>query len=324
MEMARYLLKRSLQLVLAVFIASTVVFFLLRLLPGDAVSSIVGIDATPEQIEAARRELGLDRHPIVQYTDWISGVLTGDFGNSYLSKLPVLPEVIRRLPVTLPLSLAAFALATVVAVPLGVMAAVRRRRASGLVISAGINVGVATPVFWVGILLIWLFALALGWLPAGGFPRRGWADPVTATRSLILPVLTVAFAMTVVLVRYVRSAILDVLGQDYLRTSVALGYTPAQARRRHAIRNAAVPVIAIMAIELATSLLGAVVVENVFALPGLGSQLLEAVRTRDLPTVQGIVFLIMVFVLAIGFIADVVQRLVDPRLVSQAAERAGV
>lgn len=319
--MLRYIVRRILLLLLAAALASTLVFFLLRLLPGDAAGALTGVGATQEQIEQARHELGLDRPLTTQYLDWAGGILTGDLGTSHLSRLPVLPEVVRRLPITIPLSLAAFAIAVILSTAIGALAAVKHRSAAGTVISALVNIGVATPVFWIGILFIWIFSLSLGWLPAGGFPRHGWADPLAAVRALALPTLTIALAMTVVLIRYVRSAVLDVLGQDYLRTAVALGYTRRQAFWRHGLRNAAGPVLAIMAIELATSLLGAVVVENVFAVPGLGSQLLDAVRLRDLPVVQSIVFLIMVVVLVIGFLADLVQRLVDPRLVLQQESR---
>lgn len=315
--LARYVVRRLALLVLAVFVASTIVFFLLRLLPGDAAATLAGVGATPEQIQATRHELGLDRPLLVQYADWLGGVLGGDFGVSHLSKMPILPEILRRLPITVPLSLAAFVIAVAASLAIGSVAAIRRNRASGIVVSAAVNVAVATPSFWVGILLILVFAQWLDWLPAGGFPRRGWAEPGRAITSLVLPTLTIAFVMTAILIRYVGAAVLDVLSQDYLRTAVALGYSPVQAFRRHAWHNMAGALIAIMMVELATSLLGAVVVENVFALPGLGSLLLDAVRARDLPVVQGIVYLIMVVVLVIGFLGDVLQRVIDPRLLEQ-------
>jgi peptide/nickel transport system permease protein len=173
---------------------------------------------------------------------------------------------------------------------------------------------VAVPVFWVGVLLVLVFALTLGWLPSGGFPRQGWDDPAAAVRSLALPVVTVAVAMSAVMVRYVRSATLDVLDQDYLRTARSLGYSRWQALRRHGLRNAAVPVVSILGIELATSLLGAVVIENVFALPGLGTLLLTSVTGRDLPVVQTLVLALTAVVLLMNALVDMLQRVIDPRL----------
>jgi peptide/nickel transport system permease protein len=309
-----YASRRVLLLALAAFLASSAVFFLLRILPGDAALNMAGLEATPEQVQATRHRLGTDRPLVVQYGAWIGGMASGDLGISYFNKLPVSREIGRRLAVTLPLSLLAFALATVVSFPMGILAATKRRSPLGIGISALSSVGVAVPVFWAGIILVWVFALKAHIFPAGGFPTDGWAEPRAALSSLVLPVVTIAIVMSSTLVRYVRSAILDVLGQDYLRTARALGYSAREARWRHGVRNAAVPIVSILSIELSTSLLGAVVVENVFAIPGLGAMLLEGVKTRDLPVVQDIVFMITFFVLLIGFLADMAQRLIDPRL----------
>jgi len=199
-------------------------------------------------------------------------------------------------------------------VPVGFIAAYRSRRWYGLALSALSQLGIAVPVFWIGVLLITAFALQLRVLPAGGFPRDDWADPLDAIRSLALPVITVAIVMSASITRYVRSAVLDVLGSDYLRTSRALGATFPSAMWHHGLRNASVPVISILGIELATTFLGAVVVENVFALPGLGSMLLKAIAQHDYPDIQGILFVSTFAVLVIGFLADLAQRLVDPRL----------
>ncbi|WP_448630463.1 ABC transporter permease [Cellulomonas soli] len=244
----------------------------------------------------------------------MSGLVTGDLGTSFVSRLPVADLVAARLPVTVPLSLAAFVLAVLLSVPLGVVAAVHRRGPVGVAVSAVAQLGVAVPVFWVGVLLVWVFALRLGWLPPGGFPREGWADPGAAIRALVLPVVTVAIAMSSVMVRYVRSATLDVLDQDYVRTARSLGYGRWRALSRHGLRNGAVPVVAILGVELATSLLGAVVVENVFALPGLGTLLLDSVQGRDLPVVQALVLGITATVLVVNVVVDLAQHAIDPRL----------
>lgn len=312
--MIRYIVRRLALLMLSAALASSAVFFLLRTLPGDAALAMAGIEATPEQVAATRRQLGTDQPVPLQYFMWLGGLARGDFGISYLSKLPVAGEIERRLAVTLPLSLLAFGLASLLSFPLGLAAAVKRRGPLGVGISALSSLGVAVPVFWVGIILVWLFALELQLFPAGGFPLEGWSEPAAALQSLALPVVTIAVFMSATMIRYVRSSVLDILGQDYLRTARSLGYSARQARWRHGLRNAAVPIVSIMSMELSTSLLGAVVVENVFAIPGLGAMLLDGVKNRDLPVVQDIIFMITFFVLMIGFLADIAQRAIDPRL----------
>lgn len=301
-------------LLISLVLASVVVFVVLRLLPGDAAGASLGVGTTTDQLESLRSELGTDQPVPVQYVQWVGDLVRGDLGDSFTSRQPVADLVAAKLPITVPLSLAAFVLATVVSVPLGVIAAVYRRGPVGVAVSAVSQLGVAVPVFWIGVLLVLVFALKLGWLPSGGFPRQGWDDPGAAVRSLVLPVITVAVAMSAVMVRYVRSATLDVLDQDYLRTARSLGYSRWQALRRHGLRNAAVPVVSILGIELATSLLGAVVIENVFALPGLGTLLLTSVTDRDLPVVQTLVLALTAVVLVMNALVDVAQRVIDPRL----------
>lgn len=309
---------RVASLVASLLLASVVVFVVLRLLPGDSTGASLGVGATGEQLDQLRRELGTDRPVPAQYADWIGDLVRGDLGASLVSRRPVTELIAAKLPITAPLSLAAFVLAVAVAVPLGVAAATHRHGPLGVVLSATSQLGVAVPVFWVGVLLVLVFSLVLGWLPAGGFPRAGWTDPAAAVRSLTLPVVTVAIAMSAVTVRYVRSATLDVLDQEHLRTARSLGYGRWHALARHGLRGAAVPVVAILGVELATSFLGAVVVENVFALPGLGTLLLDSVRSRDLPVVQALVLGLTALVLVINLGVDLAQRAIDPRL------RAGV
>ncbi|HAH61127.1 MAG TPA: ABC transporter permease [Treponema sp.] len=310
--MIRFLVRRLILLLLSAFAAASICFFFLRILPGDAALNLTGMEASDEQIAHARAVLGIDKPLIVQYGVWVSGILHGDFGCSYLTKLPVGAEIVRRLPVTLPLSFFAFIIASAVSVPLGILAAVKRKNAVGIGISAVSAVGVAVPSFWIGIILVWIAALRFRIFPAGGFPREGWADPVAALRSLALPVITVSTVMTAGLIRYVRSVAIDVFSQDYIRTARSLGYTAFRARIRHGLRNMAVPLLTVLGIEFTSSLLGAVVIENVFALPGLGSFLLQGVRSRDFPVVQNVIFLITLFVLVVGFCIDVLQRVIDP------------
>ncbi|WP_127573910.1 ABC transporter permease [Georgenia faecalis] len=312
--MVRYVALRLGVLLASLVLASLVVFVILRLLPGDSAGVSLGVGTTTEQLEQLRRDLGTDQPVLTQYAQWVTGILGGDAGTSFVSRMPVADLIADRLSITVPLSLGAFVLSVLISVPVGVLAAVRRRSALGLAVSTLSQLGVAVPIFWVGVLLTWVFALRLGWLPSGGFPRAGWADPAAAVEALALPVITVAVAMSSVMVRYVRSATLDVLGQDYIRTARSLGYSRTQALARHGLRNGAVPVVAILGIELATSLLGAVVVEAVFALPGLGSLLLSSVLGRDLPVVQTLVLAITAVVLLVNFAIDLLQRWIDPRL----------
>jgi peptide/nickel transport system permease protein len=309
-----YLLRRMAFLVISLLLASVLLFLLLRLLPGDPANSLLSVGATPEQIAAARHQIGSDRPLPEQFVTWLGQLATFDLGRSFVSTLPVGPEITSRLVVTVPLTLLAFALAVVVAVPVGFVAAYRSNRWYGQLLSAVSQLGIAVPVFWIGMLLITVFALHLRVLPAGGFPRDDWADPLAAVTSLALPVIAIALVMSASLIRYVRSATIDVLGSDHLRTFRALGSSFTGAMWRHGLRSAAVPVVAILGIELATTFLGAVVVENVFALPGLGGMLAQAVAEHDYPVVQGVLFVSTFGVLMIGFGADITQRILDPRL----------
>ncbi len=312
--MIPYLVRRTAILIGSLFLAAVALFVLLRLLPGDPANALLPVGATPEQIEAARRELGTDASLPSQFLSWLGGIARFDLGKSLISTLPVGPEITARLPVTVPLTLAAFVLAVLIAVPVGVLAATRAEKWYGPVINAIAQLGIAVPAFWLGLLLITVFALNLRVLPAGGFPPDGWADPGTAVQSLILPVVTIALVMSASLIRYVRAATLDVLSADYLRTARALGATAREAMWRHGLRNAAVPVIAVLAMELATTFLGAVVVESVFALPGLGGLLVRGISQHDYPVIQGVMLVSTATVLAVGFLGDVTQRLADPRL----------
>jgi peptide/nickel transport system permease protein len=312
--MTTYVLRRLAFLLLSLLMASVVLFLLLRLLPGDPANALLSVGASPEQIAAARHQIGSDRPLPEQFVQWLHQLATFHLGDSFVSSLPVGPEIASRLNVTVPLTLLSFLLSLVIALPVGFVAAHRSRTWYGSLLSGISQLGIAVPVFWVGMILITFFALRLGWLPAGGFPQDGWSDPGAAADSLVLPVITVALVMSASLIRYVRSATLDVLGSDYLRTARALGSSFTGAMWRHGLRNGAAPVISILGIELATTLLGAVVVETVFALPGLGSLLSQAVAQHDYPTIQGVLFVSTFAVLVIGFLADLVQRLIDPRL----------
>lgn len=289
-------------------------FILLRLLPGDPANALLSVGADPAQIEAARREVGSDLPLFQQFLHFLSSLARFDLGTSFVSKTPVLGEIGNRLAVTMPLTLMSFVLALIIAVPLGIVSAVKADKWYGGLISIVSQFGIAIPVFWVGILLVTIFAVNFKLFPSSGFPLKGWSNFGAALYSLLLPTITIALVMSASLLRYVRSAAQDVLGSDYLRTARALGSSFPEALIRHGIRNGSVPVISILGIELATAFLGAVVVEKVFALPGLGSMLLLAIQQRDYPNVQGVLFISTLLVLLVGFFADLLQRVIDPRL----------
>ncbi len=312
--MTVYLLRRFGFLVISLVIAMIMLFLLLRVLPGDPSNALLSVNATQEQIDAARAQVGSDQPLLEQFFTWFGSLLTLNLGSSFISTLPVGPEILARLAVTVPLTLLSFTLALLIALPAGFVAATRSNRWYGIVLSGFSQLGIAVPVFWVGILLVNVFAVNLRWLPSGGFPRDDWANPADALTSLALPVITIAFVMSASLTRYIRSATLDVIGSDYLRSARAQGARFSEAFLKHGLRNGVVPVVSILGIELATTFLGAVVVESVFTLPGLGSMLLTAIQQHDYPNIQGILFVSTLFVLIIGFAADVVQRFIDPRL----------
>ncbi len=300
-------------LVASLAVASVVVFAFLAALPGDPARVALGVNASEEAVARLRADFGLDRSLVAQYLDWVGGLLIGDPGVSYVSRAEIGPQLADRLQVTLWLVGTAMVIAVVLALPAGTLMAVRHRRLSGLVLAGVSQVGVAVPAFLAGILLITLFAVQLRWLPANGWTPP-IEDPVMFGRQLALPALSLGVVQGAVLSRYVRSAVLDVLREDFLRTARSKGLTPYRALRRHGLRNAMVPVITVLGLQLATLLIGAVVVERVFVIPGLGGLLLDAVATRDLLLVQAVVMVLVVAVLAVNFVVDVLYVVIDPRL----------
>ncbi|UFR06158.1 ABC transporter permease [Streptomyces sp. Go40/10] len=312
--MTLYVVRRAALLVVSLLAASVLIFLVLRLLPGDIAQTIGGIKATPAQVAAVRHDLGLDRPLAAQYADWIGGVVTGDFGRSVLDGTSVSGQLAEKFAVTGPLAVGAVVLALAFAVPLGIVAAVRRDSRLGGAVNALGQFGIALPTLWVGLLLVVVFAVQIRWLPAQGFPVDGWAERGQALRSLVLPWLTLALSEGAVLLRFVRSAVLEVLHQDWLRTARAKGHTRTGALVRHGLRNAAVPVVSVLGLQIAALVAGAVVVEQVFVLPGVGQMLITDVGNRDLDKVQGEILLLTGAVLVIGFLVDLAHRLIDPRL----------
>ncbi|MGV1007028.1 MAG: ABC transporter permease [Dermatophilaceae bacterium] len=307
------LLERSGICLVSLAASTALVFGFMVLLPGDPARASLGINATDETVAALRQAYGLNRPVVEQYTSWVGGLLRFDLGVSYITKAPIGPQIADRLQVSLILVLASTIIAITIAVPLGTVMAVRHRKPSGLALGALSQVGVAVPAFLAGILLITVFAVQLGWFPAGGWTPPA-QDPAQFLRQLALPALALGVVQGAVLTRYVRSAVLDVLREDYLRTARAKGLTPGRALVRHGLRNAAIPVVTVLGLQLATLLIGAVVIERVFVIPGLGSLLLDAVGSRDLLVVQDVVMVLVIAVLLINFLVDVLYLVIDPRL----------
>jgi len=309
----RFIITRLLLLVLGLFVASALIFFTLRVLPGDVAQVIGGTQATPAQIEAIRRSLGLDRNVFLQYADWVGGLLRFDLGDSLVTGSSVATEIAAKLSVTLPLALLSLIFGLLIGIPLGVVSAIRHAKASGAVIAISAQALAAVPAVWAGVLLISLFGLALRWLPTQGFPLDGWDEPGRAIRSLILPALTIGVIEGAVLLRFTRSAALDAIGQDYVRTAAAIGLTKTRALITHGLPNVMLSVISSLGLQIAGLVVGAVIVEQLFQLPGLGRMLVGDVGNRDLPKVQGDIFTLTAIVLLVGFAVDIAHRLIDPR-----------
>ena len=310
--MLRYLLRRLIVMGLSLLAASALIFSIVGLVPGDPASFMLGTGAQPETVAALRQQLGLDQPFALRYAAWLGAILQGDFGTSFTYKTPISGMILDRLQVSLPLAVLALMLAVAVALPVGLYAAGRRGRlGDGLAMGAA-HLGVALPNFWLAMLLVLVFAVNLQWLPAGGFP--GWTDPFAALRSLILPAVALALPQAAILTRVLRSALVETMGQDYIRTARAKGLTASQALRRHALRNALIPVLTILGMQFSFLLAGAIIIENVFYLPGLGRMIFQAITQRDLIVVQSAVLVLVAAVIAVTFVVDLAYAAVDPRL----------
>ncbi len=312
--MSRFLAVRALTLAAGLILASLIIFVSLRLLPGDVAQVIGGTTASPEQVEAIRVRLGLDRPLPLQYVDWLGGVFSGQLGNSVVSGTPIAAEITQKAQVTVPLTLYSLLVALAVALPFGVFAAYRRRALASRALSVLGVVAAAVPAVWAGLIGIVLFSSWLGWLPAQGFPRGGWDDPVAAIRSLTLPALTIGLIEGAILFRFVKSATLSALGAEHVRTAMSRGYTRLGALIRHGLPGVGLSVVSMLGLQVAALLVGAVVIEQLFNLPGLGRMLVADVGNRDLIKVQSTLFVLTAVILALGALIDVVHRLIDPRL----------
>ena len=311
--MGLFLLKRILTLGATLIGASIVVFLVLEILPGDAAQIMMGPDASPDAVRALAAKLGLDRPPLERYWHWVGGMLTGNLGDSYSYSSPVFDLIVERLSLTVPLALMAMALTTALALMVGIYAAARHNRLGDVGLMAVTQVGIAIPNFWFAILLILFFSVKLQWFSAGGFP--GWSEGAwPALKSLLLPAVSLAFVQAAILARITRSAVLEVMREDYVRTARAKGLSQSATLWGHVLRNAMIPVITVMGLQSAELLAGTIVVENVFYLPGLGRLIFQSISNRDLIVVRNCVMLLATMVVVVNFIVDILYAVIDPRV----------
>jgi peptide/nickel transport system permease protein len=309
----RYVLRRVAALVATLFFVSVLVFLAIRVLPGDPAQVIMGTEGSPEATARLRETMGLNRPLLVQYLQWLGGALRGDLGVSIQYDVPVGRLIMSRLPVTLPLTLMAALLMLGTALPLGLLAATRHRRLGDYLTMIVSQVGIAVPSFWSGLLLILLFAVHLGWLQSGGF--AGWSSGLwPGLRSLLLPAVALGLFQAAVLIRATRSAVLDVLREDYVRTARAKGVPERTVIGKHTLRNALIPIVTVAGIQLGQLMAGSIILESVFALPGLGRLALGAITARDLPVVQGVTLFVAASIVIINFLVDLAYLIFDPRI----------
>lgn len=311
--MLHYLLSRIISLLLSLAVASLVIFFVIEIIPGDPASFMLGLNASPETVASLKAELGLDQTPLIRYFDWVTGLIVGDFGISYTYKVPISELVVDRIQVSLPLALYALLLSTAIAFPVGLIAASKRGGTADFGIMGFTQLGIAVPNFWFAMLLVLFFAINLRWFSAGGF--SGWdAGFWYGIKSLTLPAIALALTQASILARVMRSALIDTLLQDYIRTARAKGLSQRRVLIKHALRNAMIPVLTILGLQFSFLLAGAIIIENVFFLPGLGRLIFQAIIQRDLIVVESVVMLMVFAVIVVNFLVDLTYAMVDPRL----------
>jgi peptide/nickel transport system permease protein len=312
-SMSVFLLKRLITLIATLVGASVVVFLVLEILPGNAAQILMGPDASPEAVQALATQLGIDRPPLERYWHWVGGMLTGDLGTSYAYSTPVSELVVQRLSLTVPLAVMAMALTAAIALAAGIYAAARHNKPGDVTVMGLSQVGIAIPNFWFAILLILLFSVHLKWFSAGGFP--GWEEGILpGLRALLLPAVSLAVVQSAILARITRSAVLDVLREDFVRTARAKGVSERGTLWGHVLRNAMIPVVTVMGLQFAELLAGTIVVESVFYLPGLGRLIFQSISNRDLIVVRNCVMLLAAMVVVVNFVVDLLYAAIDPRV----------
>lgn len=310
--MRTLLLRRLGSFAVTLLIASLLIFAALDLLPGNAAAILLGTSARPDTIAALQQQLGLDQPAYVRYLGWIAGLFTGHLGQSVTYGVPVGGLIAQRLVVTLPLALLALVVSVGVGVPIGVLAAARWRKGPDRAASVLAQLGIAIPDFWLGLLLILLFSSTLHWFSAGGFP--GWSHPALALKALVLPALALGLPQAAILIRITRSSVLEVASEDFIRTAEAKGLPARQVLWRHTVRNALVPIVTIVGLQFSFLIAGAVLVENIFDLPGMGLLAYQALAQRDLVVIRSVALFFAGLVILVNFLVDLSYLWLDPRL----------
>ena len=311
--MLRYILSRLVSLIVSLAIASVIIFIAIEVVPGDPAAFMLGINAQEDTIAALREQLGLNVSGPQRYLNWVLGMLGGDFGTSYTYRTPVSEMIRDRMGVSLPLALYALSLSTLIAFPAGIYAASRRGGIGDTAVMGATQLGIAIPNFWFAMIMVLVLAINLRWFSSGGFP--GWdAGFFAGMKALTLPAVALALPQASILARVMRSSLLDILGEDYMRTARAKGLTRRQALWQHGLRNALIPVLTIVGLQFSFLLAGAIIIEQVFFLPGLGRLLFQSISSRDLIVVESVVMLLVFGVIVVNFLVDIAYAWVDPRL----------
>ncbi len=311
--MFRYILTRLGIGVITLFFASVIVFAVLEIVPGDPAQLMLGLNATDDTLHALREQMGLNQPVHIRYSTWILGLIGGDFGTSYTYSVPVSELIMDRIVVSLPLATFSLVLSTVIAIPVGIYSASHRGKSADTVAMGAAQLGVAIPNFWFALLLVYVFAVGLRLLPSGGFP--GWGSGIWGGfKALLMPAIALALPQAAILARVTRSALIEVLSEDYIRTARAKGLKKRDVLWQHALRNAMIPVLTILGLQFAFLIAGTIIIENVFYLPGLGRLIFQAITQRDLIVVESVVMLLVATVVVINLLVDLSYALIDPRL----------
>ena len=311
--MITFIIKKMIMVGVSLVLSSMIIFAVIEIIPGDPALYMLGINASDDTLAALRDELGLNQSGFSRYVSWISGMIQGDFGQSYAYRAPITPIILDRLQVSAPLAGFALILTIMTAFPAAIIAAAKPQHILSRVIMTISQIGIAVPNFWFAIILVFIFAISLGLLPSGGF--NGWDDGVFAgLQSLILPAIALALPQAAILARIMRAALTETLEEDYIRTARAKGLSRHQALLRHGVKNACLPVLTIMGMQFSFLLAGAIIIENVFTLPGIGRLIFQAIAQRDVIMVESVVFLLVVAVITVTFLVDIISAWIDPRL----------
>lgn len=311
--MATNIIKRILSMIPILIAVSIILFFLLIILPGDAAAGIVTADQSAEYMEQVRESMGLNRPAYIRYLEWLGNILRGDFGKSLITRQPIIDKIVLRLPVTFELTLLAMIVSIIIALPAGIISAIKRNSILDIFASVVSMIGVAMPPFWLGMLLILVITMKLGWIPSSGYVPFS-EDPLKNLLLMIMPAFSIGASLAATVMRQTRSALLEVLGQEYIITAKAKGLAGSVVIWKHALRNALIPVVTTVAMQVGRLFGGAVVSETVFVLPGIGREIVDSIMSRDYPVVMSLIMVVAVIVVVINTLLDIAYVLIDPRI----------